>query len=345
MDAFPRRVWSTADVDTGDASLFWCDVVCEALVGVSARPRATASFRGSLEHVAYDGIGFSSVASCAQQVVRTGRMIARDHEESVLVNIQVEGRAEIRQQGRTALLTAGSLAFVDSSRPYELSFPDAFSQLVVKVPRALLPDRALHDAAAVEVGGAGPGRLVGDFLVGLYRQRDLAPGAAAALMPHALGLLGAALSWAAAEGPAAGSSAALHRERIHRFVTRHAHEPGLDADVVAAGCGLSRRTLFRVLSMHGETLTTLVREARVTRARQLLRSAPERPLAAVARACGFGGEAQLHRAFRRTTGTTPGAYRAGASTAPRRHRDAGTLAVPGAAAGWGSGEGPVSGSA
>ncbi|GGJ41889.1 helix-turn-helix transcriptional regulator [Streptomyces brasiliensis] len=78
---------------------------------------------------------------------------------------------------------------------------------------------------------------------------------------------------------------------------------------MAAGCGFSRRTLFRTLAAHGETLTGLIREARVARARQLPRAAPERPLGVVARACGFGGEAQFHRAFRRVTGMTPGAYR------------------------------------
>ncbi|MEV7990619.1 helix-turn-helix domain-containing protein [Streptomyces sp. NPDC086077] len=40
-----------------------------------------------------------------------------------------------------------------------------------------------------------------------------------------------------------------------------------------------------------------------------MRTAPQRPLHLVAQQSGFGSAAQLHRAFRTVTGTTPGVYR------------------------------------
>ncbi len=315
MDGLPRTVRSTAHAGSAHASDHWSDIVCEALVGVSARPGTPGPFSGSIDHLTFGSIELSTVASGAQQVVRTSRMIARDHEEFVLANIQLDGRAEVKQQGRIARLSPGSMTFVDSAHPYELSFAGTFSQLVVKVPRAELSYRSPAEAVAVELAASGPGRLVSDFLLGLHRRQDLDPGAVAGLLPHAIGLLDTAVSWAASSTPTAASDAALQRERVHRFITRHADDPRLDADTVAAACGLSRRTLFRALAAHGETLTGLIREARVTRARHLLRAAPERPIAAVARACGFGGEAQFHRAFRRTTGLTPGAYRSASPVA------------------------------
>lgn len=48
--------------------------------------------------------------------------------------------------------------------------------------------------------------------------------------------------------------------------------------------------------------------ARIERARTLLASG-ELPLAEVAHRCGFGGQEQLTRTFRKAVGTTPGAYR------------------------------------
>ncbi|MFJ4851077.1 helix-turn-helix domain-containing protein [Streptomyces sp. NPDC088733] len=310
-------IWSTAEVEAPDAFSYWSDVICDAFVRVSARATAAVPFEGRIEHALLDTIELSTVSSGAQEVARTGRLIARDSEEFVLANIQTSGRAQIWQDGRVAALPAGAMAFVDSGRPYKLRFAGAFSQLVVRVPRMLLPRRVLADATAVALDAAGPGRLVSEFLVGLNRQQQDAPDAAAALLPHAVGLLDWALSWAACHGPAQASTAAMTRERVHRFVVSHACDPSLDADTVAAACGLSRRSLYRVMAPDSEPLSALIRRLRVTRAQQLLRAAPERPLAAVARECGFGGEAQLHRAFRAVTGMTPGAYRSGAYAEPR----------------------------
>ncbi|WP_229841040.1 hypothetical protein [Streptomyces brasiliensis] len=66
----------------------------------------------------------------------------------------------------------------------------------------MLPHCSPAEAAAVALAASGPGRLVSDFLVGLHRQRDFAPGTAASMVPHAIGLLDTALSWAASRAPA-----------------------------------------------------------------------------------------------------------------------------------------------
>ncbi|MFE0632878.1 helix-turn-helix domain-containing protein [Streptomyces sp. NPDC058864] len=302
-----RQVWSTANVDPADAFRYWSDVICDACsVRLAARTLGRAPFTGRIERSVVDGLGLAIVSSGQQEVFRTRRLIALDQEDFVLAYIQTDGVTRLRQDGRLVALSTGGMAFVDSSRPYILDSDGAFSQLAVQVPRSLLPGRVLADATAVELGSTGPGGLVSDFLVGLQR---LDPAVAVTLVPHALGLLNFALEWAGKGRIAQASTSALTRERIHRFVRRHAYDPSLDASAVAAGCGISRRTLFRTLSADAETLTELIRRLRVNRAQQVLRTTPERPLSSVARECGFGSVAQLHRAFRAATGTSPGAYR------------------------------------
>jgi transcriptional regulator GlxA family with amidase domain len=100
---------------------------------------------------------------------------------------------------------------------------------------------------------------------------------------------------------------------VHRFVRENACDPDLDAASVAAGCRISKRTLFRALA-DDEPFTSLMRRLRVERAQQTLRSNPRLPLAAVAQQCGFAGAAQLHRAFQRVTGGTPGDHRRRSAT-------------------------------
>ncbi|MEO3869249.1 helix-turn-helix domain-containing protein [Nonomuraea sp. B12E4] len=310
-----RTIRSTEDVAAGDAFAYWSDVICDTLVHVAARATGKEPFRGWIEHTVLDGIGWSTLSSGPQQVTRTRRMIARDQEEFLLVNIQTAGQAVIRQDERAATLAPRSMTFLDSTRPYTLEFGDPFSQVVVQVPRSLLSGRSLDDVTALTLGPHGPARLVADFLVGLEQQQREDPVAAAALLPHAVGLLESILGLAARESTPHPSATALARERVHRFVQRHVHDPGLDAAAVAAGCGMSRRTLFRALAADGEPLTTLIRRLRVAQAQQLLRARPALPIAAVALNCGFAGTAQLHRAFRSLTGTTPGAYRTGGERA------------------------------
>jgi AraC-like DNA-binding protein len=305
-----RLVWSSSDVAAAEAFDYWADVICDAFVQVSARPTSRRPFVGRIEHVDVSAVGFTAVSSGPQSVERTRGQIARGGEDYVLASIQVDGWGQVRQDGRIATLSAGAMTFVDSTRPYSMHFTDAFSQVVVRVPRSLAP-RSLVDATAVELTPDGPGRLVADFLVGLRR---LEPDAAALLVPHAVGLLDSALGWAAAKPV---SNLAVTRERIHRFVYSHASDPDLDVATVAAACGISRRTLFRALA--DEPLGTLLRRLRVNRAQQLLLAAPRRSLAMVAHDSGFGGEAQLHRAFRAVTGTTPAAYRDGVDRQQGRH--------------------------
>ncbi|NEA64502.1 helix-turn-helix domain-containing protein [Streptomyces sp. SID12488] len=307
----PHSFWSTSDVATEDTGN-WADAIRDALVACSSRPaKGEEPFAGRLEHAALGGIGLSTVVSGPQQVARTSRLIARDRRELLLVNIQTEGQSLARQDGRSATLLPGTMTFLDSTRPFMLEFSGSFSQVVVQIPRALLPGRSLVGVTALELDDHGPGRLVADFLLGLGRQRRNEPGVAAALLPHAVGLLESVLDLTTRDS-ATQTSAELTSQRIHRFVRQHAHDPSLDATGVAAGCGCSRRTLYRALAADGQTLTTLIRRLRVARAQRLLRDRPTLTLTAVAVQSGFGGAAQLHRAFQSVAGMTPGTYRAAA---------------------------------
>ena len=305
-----RLIRSTADVEAGGASGYWSEAVCRALVEVAARP-ACGDFSGRIEHFSADDVGFSLIAAGAQDVERTRGLIARGREDYMLVNIQLAGHGRVAQGDRVATLSRGGMTFIDSTRPYSLSFEGAFSQLIVRVPRPLLPRRVLADATAVELGPAGPGRVIAGFLAGIERQQRIDPPSVAPLMPHAIGLLDSALSLAVTAGVPEQSSAALTRERVWQFIQVHASEPDLDAGMVAAGCGLSRRTMFRALSGAGESFTTLLRRARVALVQRMLRASANRSVAAVAQQCGFAGEAQMYRAFRAVTGTTPAVYRRG----------------------------------
>ncbi|SNS54230.1 transcriptional regulator, AraC family [Geodermatophilus saharensis] len=304
----PGPVTVTTDsVRPAEAFAFWQDLICDTFVQLSASPTTELPFRGRISHGVVGDVELTTVRAGGQHVRRTPRLIARTREEFVLTSIQLAGQGVIAQDGREARLTPGAMAFYDSTRPYTLHFDGAFEQLVVQVPRRVLPACTLAGATAVTLGADSTARLVADFLRGLARQQATDPAGVAALAPHAVALLTSAL--ALASGPPAPSPAALDRERVMAHLAAHHTDPRLSADAVAEACHLSRRTLFRLFEIEPEGLGDVLRRLRVTSAQRLLRAQPALPLTTVAARCGFAGDASFHRAFRTVTGTTPAAYR------------------------------------
>jgi transcriptional regulator GlxA family with amidase domain len=83
----------------------------------------------------------------------------------------------------------------------------------------------------------------------------------------------------------------------------------LSVPALARRATMSPRTFARTFRAEvGTTPAAFVRASRVEAARRLLESG-DAGMADVARRCGFGTVETMHRAFRRTVNTTPGAYR------------------------------------
>ena len=112
---------------------------------------------------------------------------------------------------------------------------------------------------------------------------------------------------------AAGESATLATvEAMAAFMTRRFRDDLSVADV-ADHVSLHPNYAMRLFRRHmGMTLIDYLTRQRVAEAqRRLLIS--DGPVLNIAFDCGFGSASRFHDAFRRTTGTTPGAFRRGES--------------------------------
>jgi AraC-like DNA-binding protein len=95
-------------------------------------------------------------------------------------------------------------------------------------------------------------------------------------------------------------------ERVRRRLRRGADWPA--ADAVASEWGVSAVTLRRKLAAEGTSWQRVVDEVRHTLALRLLGDR-SRSIEQVAASLGYGDARSLHRAFRKWTGTAPGAHR------------------------------------
>jgi AraC-like DNA-binding protein len=101
-----------------------------------------------------------------------------------------------------------------------------------------------------------------------------------------------------------------YAERVRRHVLAHPSLVGNDMAAIARSFGVSARTLRRRLAEEGTGFREVVNRALGSLARRRMLD-EDRTIESVARAMGFSQRSAFHRAFKRWTGATPAAARAG----------------------------------
>ncbi len=307
------EVRSGSEASTAEAFERWEAHVSAAYVPLAVSPTPSGVFRGHIEHARYGDMDLTVVGSTPQQIHRTGRLIARTENEFLLASIPLSGSARLRQDDRVAQVAPGGIVFYDTSRPYEWEFGEEWEQVVLQVPLSKLRER--YGIIESEVPTAkhfssesAPG-VVAQFFRGVAGLRRNDPGGAALLAEPGMDLLAAAVVAASGGVPRDQSADALNRQRVLSFMRDNCADPDLGVDRIAEGCRMSRRTLYRVFGEFEGGPGAVLRRMRIERSCELLRTAPQLPLSAVAKASGFLTERSFYRSFRTEMGTTPGAFR------------------------------------
>lgn len=97
-------------------------------------------------------------------------------------------------------------------------------------------------------------------------------------------------------------------ERVREYLVRKGGPHRVDMEEAARAVGLSVRSLRRRLSAEGSSYQTVANEALTIVAKHMLMST-QYTIQETGYAMGFADARSFHRAFRRWTGITPGAYR------------------------------------
>jgi AraC-like DNA-binding protein len=309
---------STAGLPEADRTAFWVDAVCDAYVQLECDPLADRPrIDGEIRLERLSTLELSRVTASAQHVRRTPRLVARSSEDYFLVSIQTQGRGQVVQDGRRALLAPGDFALYDSTRPYELVFGGDFQQIVLMLPGAELRSelRQTEDLTASAVSGRrGAGHLMIEMIRTLAQDIDaLEPASAAAVAHSVTQILVAGLRTLPAAQPAPVSSlTALHRARIRAYVQEHLADPALDVPRIAAALQLSPSSVHRVFAGEPCGVGEWIWAQRLERlARELAEPAQRRrSVSELAFGLGFNDAAHVSRAFKARFGCSPRDYRA-----------------------------------
>jgi AraC-like DNA-binding protein len=315
---------TTASVPADRRLAFWRDIVCQTIAGVEARPlSAGRSYAGrihsrpiplgNMQHV-----DILHVAADAQRVNRTRELVCLQAEEAWLVMIQEAGNCTIRQGDRQSTFAAGDIAFLDTARPYEVLFPRAFRQSILKVPTALLnaliPMRA--DVAGMALAGSDPLTEIArhNLLLMARLAHTIEPTLLPAAAARAVDYLGLAMR-TRLDSPLLRrehNTAIRHFARASAYIADHLHDPALSVSRIAKALGVSAGHLHEIFrSAAGSTVGSYVRCERLARCRRDLAdpSLRRHSITSIAYRWGFAEASSFSRAFRAAYRTSPRRYR------------------------------------
>lgn len=291
---------------------YWIDLICNTYVQLECDAPPAQGFRGSIESHRIPGLDLSVVDSCAQDVLRTQRQIARSTDDYFLVSIQTHGRGRICQDGRMADLAPGDFALYDSTREYELHFDGDFREIVLKLPGERLRSmvRGTDKLTATTVSGkAGAGHLMINMIQTLWQDVDtLQPASAAAVADGVLNILAAGLqTLPASNRPGTSSLAAYHLGRIRQRIDARLTDPTLGIADVARELGISVAHIHRLFQHEATTPAQYIWSRRLEACARDLRDPrqAQRSISDVAYGWGFNDAAHFSRAFKERFGCSP----------------------------------------
>ncbi len=291
---------------------YWRDLICDEFVKLDC-DRLPEDFQGELRGGnAIGDLQFSEVLADAQLVQRSRRQIARYAEADFLISFQLENRGLVRQNGREALLTAGSFALYDSTEPYSLTFDERFHQLVVQMPKHVLSRRLINPEkyTAIPISGkCGLGAVLTDFMFSLARELHHVQAAPDVLAENLVDMIAIVFSSSVMLSEVGNHSIVREslKRRIRQFINNNLCDPELSNNKIASAQNISVRYLHKLFDDEPETVHALVRRKRLERAHQLLTDPAYagHSIECIAYSTGFASAAHFSRAFKQQYGVRP----------------------------------------
>lgn len=302
--------FSTRGLPPGDRVAAWEHALSQVFVDLEVTVRGDRPWAGELTAERLGALQIATEDFGPGTILRSARSVAADPRTHILARLQLDGTALLLQDGRSAELRPGDLAFHDARRPYRLVLPGRQRARVLMMPRALLrlEEGQLSALTATVVdAGQGAAALLLPTLSGLVDEVVRAHPAGRARLAR---LVAQMLGTLAVEQAGRRPAPALW-ERITASVQDRLPEPGLTPQDIADQHGISLRYLHRLFQRQGTTVNAWVRTRRLEAAREELAQAgaDHRSIAAVAARWGFTNPSHFSRTFREMYGMSPVQWR------------------------------------
>jgi AraC-like DNA-binding protein len=303
---------STGAFPRSERFQYWADVVTQTFVPLECDARDRANFRGAIRYRRIGLVGIADVRAAAMQARRTAPMIARAPSDDLIVVLHVDGICRAGQRAASAELRGGDGAMVVTDESYFFEFPDRFRQIVLKLPRALLPqERIGRNGRRALALAAGSARLLRNLaLSSLDDPMEFSVEEETGIEQAFADLVSSAMVKPPETETAAGESSTYHA--ACQLIRQRLFEADLNPRSLATHLHMSARTLARLFARHGTTVERTIWNERLEAARRDLADPRmrDRSITDIAFSCGFNDAAHFSRSFARAYAMAPGEFRA-----------------------------------
>ncbi|HET9954176.1 MAG TPA: helix-turn-helix transcriptional regulator [Polyangiaceae bacterium] len=229
-------------------------------------------------------------------------------DDTVKLLLNIEGSAELKQQGRWAVIERGTYSWVIADQPFELVSGAGSRQLQIRWPRAVVgqrhPDLDTTPAVTRGLDHAGERFICGLLKTLAHEGPKLDRGSHEALVATLLEALGLAKR-RASQDPLDQRIA-----RARRDIECLLHDPSMGPVQIARRQGVSRRYLDGLFQARcAETLSAVIRRRRLERAAEQLVSEASHSVESIAHRWGFRNASHFSQAFREHFACSPTGYR------------------------------------
>lgn len=240
---------------------------------------------------------------------------ACDQESRLLISLHKKGTAVVSQGGRESRIDSGDVFVLDPARPFHIETGEIETHSIyVKAAalRALVPELELATARAIRCDSGAPAlfQAMADqvFALAPSLTEDTADNISEALI-HLLAPVVRASVNASERCPS--RLAAMHRQRIMRFVKENLGDSALDGHMIAKAVNLSPRHVYQIFEAEDKPLMRWVWSERLARCMRELQqpTLKSKSIGEIAFQWGFSNVSHFSRAFKSEFGITPRDYR------------------------------------
>jgi AraC family transcriptional regulator, positive regulator of tynA and feaB len=310
-----RMIYSTQDVHPRERLSYWREVATRGYVDHDFEPSQGQAFSGTVKIASLPGLAITRFNSDAARVSRSERSAARADSGDLLLCMHRYGELAVSQDGRDTVISDRALFLLDPLRPFELQLRSNVSNIVVKIPRAVLEARVGNTgnltARAIPLSNTVAALTMGflDMLPDLAEELDDIAGLKVA--EQLLDLTALALTAEQKQFTGLSSSRATASLRLKATIERLLIEPGLKPERIAAETGISIRYANDLLAEENSSIERYVNMRRLERCRAALEDVAQshRSVGEIAFKWGFSDLSHFGRRFKAKYGLTPTEFR------------------------------------
>jgi len=312
------KSWSTSGVAPHRRVEFWNEQVSGAITSLQVQPIQEGAFDADLTATRFGGIDFVAVRSTPARVLHRPDARQGPQEPCYLLQVQREGCCVNHSSRGELTVGPGDFFLCNNSQPYELTFSDHNSTLILRMPQRLLKRHLATPEVFINrpmSGSAGAGALVSRFIGMFWDQCRSGMDAMAAdkIADSICDIVTAAFIDSDRTLLGCSTVQTMWRLRICRYIDQNLSDPSLSPARIAGHFRVSSRYIHKLFEHHDEAVCRYIQRRRLESAHRALTDLTQsvKSVSTIAYEWGFSNTTHFARVFRVRYGSSPSDLRRG----------------------------------